>query len=316
MFELKEQTTNDIKHLKVTNTNTQEYMSIISEFGAVVNELVLTKSDQNYSIINGCSSYSELIANEMYKSAKLIPFPNRIKDGKYNYSGKNYQLHINHPAENHALHGFIYDKEFVVNDVAINEDSAIIELEYFYNGFIPGYPFKFSTNITYALTREIGFKCTTKVRNIDDRPLPFGDGWHPYFKFEKKVDELMLKIPSTQKVEVDNRMIPTGEVIPFEQFQQPEKIGDTNFDTGFILNQDKRSATTEIYDPEQDVKIVIIQETGERKYNFLQVYIPPSRDSIAIEPMTCNTNALNNKDGLIILEPNEEFYASYGVFLE
>lgn len=316
MFELKEQTSNDIRHLKITNTNTQEYMSIIPEFGAVVNELVLNKSGKNYSIISGCSSYSELIANEMYKSANLIPFPNRIKDGKYNFSGTDYQLYINHPAEKHALHGFIYDKQFVVTDVDIDNDSAIIELEYFYNGFIPGYPFKFSSHITYALTREIGFKCTTKVKNIDDRPLPFGNGWHPYFKFDKKVDELILKIPSTQKVEVDNRLIPTGEVIPFKQFQQREKIGDTNFDTGFILNQDKNSATTEIYNSEKDVKIVIIQETGERKYNYLQVYIPPSRDSIAIEPMTCNIDAFNNNDGLIILEPEDEFCASYGVILE
>ena len=52
------------------------------------------------------------------------------------------------------------------------------------------------------------------------------------------------------------------------------------------------------------------------KYNYLQVFIPPLRNSIAIEPMTCNTDAFNNKEGLIILEPDQQFKASYGVSIK
>jgi len=57
----------------------------------------------------------------------------------------------------------------------------------------------------------------------------------------------------------------------------------------------------------------ICQETGKYKYNFLQVYTPPHRKSIAIEPMTCAPNAFNNEQGLIILAPFESFSASWGI---
>jgi aldose 1-epimerase len=52
------------------------------------------------------------------------------------------------------------------------------------------------------------------------------------------------------------------------------------------------------------------------KYNFLQVYTPPHRNTIAIEPMTCLADAFNNKKGLIILKPSETASFSFGVKLE
>jgi aldose 1-epimerase len=47
------------------------------------------------------------------------------------------------------------------------------------------------------------------------------------------------------------------------------------------------------------------------------IFTPPdeNRDCIAIEPMSCNTNAFNNGDGLTILEPGEKFKGKYGVSL-
>ena len=47
-------------------------------------------------------------------------------------------------------------------------------------------------------------------------------------------------------------------------------------------------------------------------FNYLQLYIPPDRSSIAIEPMTCSVDAFNNGDGLIILEVAEVIKASCG----
>jgi len=111
-------------------------------------------------------------------------------------------------------------------------------------------------------------------------------------------------------------MIPTGKILAFEKFCELTKISSTELDTGFKIDAAEISMETELFDPEAFVKIKVYQEIGEKKYNFLQVYIPPTRDSIAIEPMTCNIDAFNNRDGLIVLEPGEIFEASYGVRLE
>ena len=57
------------------------------------------------------------------------------------------------------------------------------------------------------------------------------------------------------------------------------------------------------------------QEAGPGAYRYLQVYTPPGRESIAIEPMTCAPNAFNNGMGLIRLDPGEAFTASFGISL-
>jgi aldose 1-epimerase len=126
----------------------------------------------------------------------------------------------------------------------------------------------------------------------------------------------MLKIPAKHKIEVDPRMIPTGVKLPADSFNQLTKIGDSELDTGFIIEAQKDVATTEIYDPDYDLHIKVWQEIGKWKYNYLQIYIPPSRESIAIEPMTCSIDAFNNKEGLIVLAPEQSVKATCGVKLE
>jgi len=316
MFEIKSEKIFEKKQIKIFNKNTEEYVAIIPECGGLVNELVLGKSGKNYSIIDGYTFAEDLSEFRMHKSSKLIPFPNRIKDGRYEYSGKSYQLPINHPAENHAIHGFIYDKKFKVTSSELNANEASINLEYIYNGDIEGFPFKYITEIIYTLTADDGLNCQTLVQNLGVTSMPLGDGWHPYFKFNKRVDELMLKIPTDIKTLVDDRLIPTGEILPFDNFSELTIISQITFDTGFRIAGEEAFVETELFDPESNVKIIVFQETGENKYNFLQVYIPPLRESIAIEPMTCNIDAFNNKDGLIMLEPGAVFEGNYGVRLE
>ena len=111
-------------------------------------------------------------------------------------------------------------------------------------------------------------------------------------------------------------MIHTEEVKPCEKFSSISKIGDEKIDAGFQVRKGGGHAKTELVDLELDLKVTVWQETGEMKYNYVQVFIPPSRKSIAIEPMTCNINAFNNGEGLIILKPKSTFNATYGVRLE
>jgi aldose 1-epimerase len=316
MFEIKKENKLGIEQVKIFNKNNGEYVAIIPECGGLVNELVLGKSGKNYSVIDGYSSAEDLAQFRMHKSSKLIPFPNRIKDGRYNFSEKSYQLPINQPTENHAIHGFIYDKKFNVTHNEINEKEASITLEYIYNGENEGFPFKFITEMIFTLTAEDGLNCQTVVQNLGDVAMPFGDGWHPYFKFDKQVDDIQLKIPTDIKTLVDERMIPTGEILPFNNFIELTKINQIMLDTGFRIAGEDGIVDTELFDPQSNITIKVFQEIGEKKYNFLQVFIPPSRDSIAIEPMTCNINAFNNKDGLIVLEPGDVFEGNYGVRIE
>ena len=297
---------------KLLNDKTGEYISVIPEYGGNVDEIVLSKKGVTYPILEIFDSDDIANGNLKCKSTKLIPFPNRIEKGKYNFNGKFYQLPIN--AGTNAIHGLLFGSPLAVIEKKVEKNQASIKLEYKYNGDVPGFPFKYKAIITYSLLKGAGFVCETVITNLDPSPMPVGDGWHPYYRTKGKVDKLHIKIPSIYRVEVVE-LIPTGKLIS-ETYSEAFTIGNGKYDTGFVVPEKEGKASTELYDPDLDIKLNIWQETGKGKYNYLQIYIPEDRNSIAIEPMAGATNAFNNKMGLIVLEPGQSFKASYGVILE
>ncbi|RJQ17297.1 aldose 1-epimerase [Candidatus Woesearchaeota archaeon] len=280
-------------------------------WGATLLDLVLKKGKNNHRIIDGYKHPEELLKHHLSKNIKLIPFPNRIKDGKYLFEKKEYQLPINFPAQHHAIHGLLFQRKFFVQKMSADKNHAAAVLHYHYRRENAGYPFLMDVNLEYSLDKK-GFSCTTTIENKDSKNIPIADGWHPYFTLGKRADDWLLLIPSHKKIEVDERMIPTGKKITLSKFQKLEKINNEQFDTGFIIKK-KGTAITKL--KHKELTINLWQETGKSKYNYLQVFIPPLRNAIALEPMTCSTDAFNNKEGLIVLKPKQKFTASYGVFL-
>jgi aldose 1-epimerase len=314
MFKVEERKFGPHTKLKLVNARSKEYVAIIPGYGANLNELVLANKTGRHSIIDSDLSYAGLTESQWFKGAKLIPFPNRVNNGEYRFAGKKYLLPKNFPSQAHAIHGLVYNKSFNVNKVHTKKDSASIDLEYCYDNEVKGYPFGLRIIIRYLFS-ERGLVCNTEVENISDGKIPFGDGWHPYFKTYGKVDNLFLELPSKKIICIDKRMIPTGEKIISNKFSALRRIEKEEFDTGFLLPVKEGVATTKIFDSEKEIEICAWQDTGKMKYNYLQIFIPPSRKSIAVEPMTCNTDAFNNKEGLIVLDPGQTFKASYGVYI-
>ncbi|OIO81776.1 hypothetical protein AUJ84_00055 [Candidatus Pacearchaeota archaeon CG1_02_32_132] len=313
MFNVKKERFGKFVKFKLINSETREFVSIIPSFGANVNEIVLKKC-QLISILDGDKTPSDMLNNEWFKGAKLSPFPNRIENGRYLFGNKIFRLPINVASENNAIHGFLYNKVFTLKDLFESKEKASIVLEYKYNEEENGFPFRFILTIAYTLNSK-GLKVETEILNIGDKKMPIADGWHPHFTFNEQVDDLYLQMPTVEKIIVNERMIPTGKTEEFENFSQKSIISKTKFDTGFKIKT-TGMVKTSLFSKKKNATIVLWQEAEKNKYNHLQVFIPPSRKSIAIEPMTSNTNAFNNKDGLIILKPNEAFSASYSVGLE
>ncbi len=130
--------------------------------------------------------------------------------------------------------------------------------------------------------------------------MPIGIGWHPYFKTGASVEALELRLPQVQELEVDGKLIPTGNTDDITKWMSPKSLSGVEFDTGFKFVTEDRQII--LSDPEKKLEIKIICFEG---YQYVQVFIPPWRTSIAIEPMTCAANAFNNKLGLEVLNPGE-----------
>ena len=57
-------------------------------------------------------------------------------------------------------------------------------------------------------------------------------------------------------------------------------------------------------------------KASAKHFPFFQVFTPPHRESIALEPMTCNVDAFNNGQGLVSLAADKSWKAGMEVVLE
>lgn len=314
-FKILEEKLGTILSYKLFDTETGEYVSILPSYGGAINAMALQHEGELVEIINGYDSEESLkeTLTSSFRGSNLFPFPNRIKDGKYSFQDTEYQLHVNFPQESNAIHGLVFDTEFKVVDIEDGEIGCTLILEYS-SGPEQGYPFNYLMKIVYRLKEEVGFECRVKVANLMDQSIPIGHGWHPYFVAgSESINQLSLQFPAESILEVDNRNIPTGKSDPYHEFNAMKPIADTELDNCFTLSREEDCANTIVYHKDKGFGYRIWQETGKYKYNFLQVYTPPDRKSIAIEPMTCAPNALNNGDGLIVLGPLESISTNFGI---
>ncbi len=303
---------NQFPCLVLEHPNNQSSCIINPAFGANILQLFLDLNGKRVPVFDGFKNESQMIANEKSRGIHLAPFPNRIKNGNYVFEGKKFQLPINKPKENNAIHGFVWNQKFELREQTTDSNAARMLFEYQYEGETEGYPFPFVINYLYELNDE-GLTIEVNVRNTGTSSLPLGIGWHPYFSFGTGVESLKLQLPDCRSLAVDQQMIPTGERAEYEHFKFPEAIGKTEFDTAFELKGEPESFTTKLFEPEEKITLQLVQSAS---FRFLQVYLPPDRNSIALEPMTCPANAFNSGEGLIVLKSGEQFSGWIKVMLK
>jgi aldose 1-epimerase len=308
-FEIHHQPFGLLSEYVIQNTETGEFVSLLPAHGAIVRQLVLRHEGANQesklvSLIRAPKSQQALLADETHASALLFPFPSRIRHGIYGFEGEMFTLPMNEAHHDNAIHGFVFGKAFELFGQEISESEASLTLRYSHDGSYPGYPFPFEFRIRYALS-STGLTVSYEAQNTGNRTAPVSFGWHPYFTLnEEPVDQLTIDLPAAKQVLLDENLLPIGE----ELFEQKGELvlRDRVLDAVFIVDENSGAGVTTILrSAKQGLQLNIWQETGPKKFNYLVVYTPVGRDNIAIESLTSNVNALNNGQGLIVLEPNE-----------
>ena len=240
--------------------------------------------------------------------AVLLPWPNRIRDGKYSFDGTQYQLPLSEPARGNASHGLVRWERWEC--IERGDDFVTLSL-----ALVPqtGYPFELRLQVSYSVHAERGLTVSTAVENIGNARAPFGAGFHPYLDFGgHDLDHAEVEVPARTMIRTDERQIPVGRLpvadTPY-QLSPRRPLGSLRLDHGFTdLSGDTASVsiggrTTHLWwGPE---------------FRYLQVFTPPldrfGRTALAIEPMTCPADAFNSGDGLIVIEPGDRWSGSWGI---
>jgi aldose 1-epimerase len=245
----------------------------------------------------------------------LLPWPNRVQGGAYEFAGRSYQLALDEPTAGNAIHGLV---RWAGWTVAERTESRVVVRHTLQP--TPGYPFRLELEIDYALT-VAGLAVRTKATNASSEPCPFGSGAHPYLRAgTSTVDSLLLRAPARFVLDADEHGIPTG-THPVDgtehDFRDSRPIGATKLDHAFTgLDRDGDGlARVELRHPDGEGGVSVWMDGS---YGYAMLFTGDTqpdvdRRSIAIEPMTCAPNAFRSGDGLIVLEPGGSFEGAWGI---
>ncbi len=244
--------------------------------------------------------------SESGRGQVLAPWPNRLGDGRYEFSGRRAQAALDEPELHNAIHGLVRWACWRLEAQAQNMLSAVCTVHP-----SPGYPFTLGLRIEYRLGRD-GLTVSTRAENLGSLTLPFGLGFHPYLRpGEGSVDTARLRLPATRRLVLDDRGLPTGELRPVSgtelDFTAGRAIGATRMDTAFTgLHRDADGlAWASLDDAEGDGGTELWVDD---RFNYLMCYTGDTiadparrRRAVAIEPMTCPPDALRSGKDLVVL---------------
>ncbi len=286
--------------LKDSTTNT---FAEIYSFGALLNNFTSEHFGTAINVIDGFSSPAEAVEKVtiFFKSAKLSPYACRVNNSKYTF-GENDHLLSKFALRGTAIHGLIYNAVFEITEQLSDDTKASVKLATIYQNGKEGYPFKYKSEVEYTLTQGNALTIKTTVKNIDRQLIPIVDGWHPYFTLGDSINDYQLEFQSKEMLEFNDSLIPTGHLIPFEEFGSIKNLGPTEIDNCFTLNFAECQPMCIIRHPQKKVQI---EFHPEESYPYLQIYTPEHRKSIAVENLSGAPDAFNNGMGLRVLQPGE-----------
>jgi aldose 1-epimerase len=250
--------------------------------------------------------------------AVLIPWPNRLGDGRYRFDGADHQVGLTEPDKGNALHGFLNWRPW---QPAHHTPDQIVMTATLYP--VEGYPFTLDVRVDYRLDGA-GLTVTTTATNAGDRPCPYGSGQHPYLSpGPGMIDECTVFLDAGTRILTDpDRQLPAGTEsvagTPFD-FRNGRELGSLRVDHAFTdLARDKADrAWVRLARPDG----AVAELWADGTYPIIEIYTGDTlatgrrRRGLGVEPMTCPPNALQTGDRVLRLEPGQSVTTAWGARL-
>ncbi|HWU19877.1 MAG TPA: aldose 1-epimerase family protein [Nocardioides sp.] len=279
------------------------YAAVVTESGGALRSLTY----DGRRLIDG---FDESAMASGGRGQILMPWPNRLRDGRYTFQGTEQQLALTEPKRHNASHGLVRWAAWSL----VTQEPDRVTLGY----RLPaqtGYPWTLDLTLAYRLGAD-GLTVTQSATNRSGSAAPYASGAHPYLLAgEGPCDGWTLQLPAATRLLVDDeRLLPTGreDVTGTEfDFRTARHLGGTVLNDAFTdLGPDVRVRLTDGGGAGVELRV-------DEHHGWLQVYTaddtPTPRVSVAVEPMTAPPDAFNSGDDLVVLEPGRTFAASWGI---
>jgi aldose 1-epimerase len=248
----------------------------------------------------------------------LVPWPNRLAEGRYRFDGRDYQVAITEPDKGNAIHGLLRWRRWEAVRQESNRVTMGIRLYP-----LTGYPFLLDVAVDNVLDDE-GLTVTTTATNRGERTCPYGCGQHPYLSpGEGLIDDAVLRFAAGTRIVTDpQRQMPTGtEPVAggcFD-FSQGRRLGDQRIDFAFtdLARDDAGRAWVRLEGPDGRRAELWVDQTYPIVELFTGDTLSPHRRrrGLATEPMSCPPNAFRSGEGVHHVAPGQAVTTRWGARL-
>lgn len=255
--------------------------------------------------------------------AVLAPWPNRIRDGQYEFDGVAHQLDLSEPALRTALHGLAMWQRWEVlggvDEAHAAGHAATLRLRLAPSG---GYPFDLLLEVTYRLTAA-GLHVQTTATNLGTRTAPYGVGFHPWLSpGGASLDDCTIRLDAATRVTVDDRLLPTGTEPASGDYdlREPRSLRGLDLDDAYVdvLRDADGLSWIRLAAPDGRTAAVWMDESMDTWQICTGDHISPvevRRTGVAAEPMSCIADAFRTGDRLVRLAPGERHEVTWGATL-
>lgn len=250
--------------------------------------------------------------------APLIPWPNRLADGRYRFDGVEHQVALTEPDKRNAIHGFLRWRPWRALE---HRQSRVVMGTRLYP--LSGYPFALELQVDYALG-DLGLVVTTTATNIGERACPFAAGQHPYLSpGAATIDACTLELAAATRVLTDpERQLPTGtEPVAGTEFDfhSPRSLAGLQIDHAFtdLARDPAGRAAARLAAPDGRA----VELWVDASHPLIQIYtgdtLAPARrrHGLGCEPMSAPPNAFQSGESVTRLEPGQSVSLSWGARL-
>jgi aldose 1-epimerase len=251
--------------------------------------------------------------------APLVPWPNRLRDGRYTFDGTEQQVALTEPDKRNAIHGFLQWRPWQAAEHAADRVVMATRLHP-----LMGYPFMLDVQVAYTIGDE-GLTVATSATNAGDVACPYANGQHPYLSpGSGPIDAATLRFAAGFRIDTDReRQLPTGDVAvagtPYD-FAEPRPLGDLAVDFAFgdlPRDEDGRGWLALTGTDGRTARLWV-----DQTYPYLEVFTADTlapqrrRAGLGVEPMTSPPNAFGSGRDVLRLEPGDTVTTTWGARLD
>jgi aldose 1-epimerase len=227
----------------------------------------------------------------------LFPFPNRIREGRFAWNGRDYQIPASNASYNagNAIHGFCLDRPWRVTSRGPDFAIGAFQLSRDAADRVSYWPTDFRIEVRYAV-RDGRLRADFLIVNPSTEPLPWGLGIHPYFKLplsaKSKSARCLISAPAAEEWELIDSL-PTGRrlaVSESKDLRDGAYFDTLKLDDVLTGLGDTPVIESGIMDEQAGLQVT---QRFPKEFRELVVYTPAHRDAFCLEPYTCVTDAIN-----------------------